>query len=154
MRSFIRPFAVVAALALGSAGAFAQQSATGGTSQGSQSSTGTAKSTQDVQFHAMSQERLKKALREAGFQEINVVGATYVVHAKSEDGDSVVMYVTPPPVQGASAPGSSATGAGSGTSGSGPSAGTDSPAVGDSMPGSGVTGPTTGSGSGSNKQRQ
>jgi hypothetical protein len=63
---------------------------------------------------AMSQQKLRQSLQQAGFKDINIVDAAYVVHAKTQDGNFVVMYIDPP---------SSMTGGrnttGSGASGSG-----------------------------------
>lgn len=40
-----------------------------------------------------SQEKLRRALEEAGFRQVVIVNAAYVVRAKTEDGDDVVMHV-------------------------------------------------------------
>ncbi|MEZ5818144.1 MAG: hypothetical protein R3D44_13775 [Hyphomicrobiaceae bacterium] len=61
-------------------------------------------------IHAMSQSKLTDALKKAGFQDVSIVDASYMVHAKTSDGEPVVMVINPPSV-------SSATGGGSGTSG-------------------------------------
>jgi hypothetical protein len=41
------------------------------------------------------QEKLREALQRAGFRDIRIVDATYVIHARTQDGNFVVMYVNP-----------------------------------------------------------
>lgn len=73
------------------------------------------------QVHAMSQQALKSALERAGFTQIQVLDAAYLVHARTADGQVVVMTINPPSmVSGAGSGqgygqyerGSSSTGAG------------------------------------------
>ena len=54
---------------------------------------------QDAQVHAMSQQKLQKSLQQAGFKNITVVDATYLVSAQSPNGDRVMMLIDPPAVQ-------------------------------------------------------
>ncbi len=116
----------VAGLMAGSATAFAQtqqgsSSAQSGTSQTQQQSATKPPS-------AMTQDRLKQVLTQAGFQNVQIVDASYLVQARTKEGDSVLMLINPPdPMRGASAASSSAGTAGapgstgSTTSGSSPS---------------------------------
>jgi hypothetical protein len=53
---------------------------------------------QSQQFSAMSKQKLRSALEQAGFSQINIVDAAYVVRAKTKDGENVVMYIDPPAV--------------------------------------------------------
>lgn len=82
----------IAALGLLAAPAFAQSSNQGGQQQGQSASQ------QDSAIRAMSQERLRKSLEQAGFKDITVLDATYLVRAVSPDGDQVVMLIDPPSV--------------------------------------------------------
>jgi hypothetical protein len=78
-----------AMLALFAAPAFAQ-SPTSSSPSGAQSST-TSTSTQNT---AASQ-KIKQDLQEAGFTDIKVVAQSFVVQAKSKDGDPVLMTIGP-----------------------------------------------------------
>lgn len=51
---------------------------------------------QDDQTRAMTQERLLKSLEGAGFTNVTVVDATYLVRAQGPDGDRVMMLIDPP----------------------------------------------------------
>jgi hypothetical protein len=55
-------------------------------------------SPQGQQFSAMSKQTLRSALEQAGFSQINIVDAAYVVRAKTKVGENVVMYIDPPAV--------------------------------------------------------
>lgn len=50
------------------------------------------------QFRAMSQATLKAALEKAGFSDIKVLDASYLVHARTSDGQLVVVTINPPSV--------------------------------------------------------
>lgn len=71
-----------------------------------------------AQAMAMSQESLRSALESAGFSNIQIVDATYLVRAQSPDGEQVVMFLDPPP-QMAQAGGTSGQQQGSGQQASG-----------------------------------
>jgi hypothetical protein len=78
------------------------QSATGtntsqndGASQ-SASDSGSEGSRDRAKVMAMSIDTLRSSLKEAGFRNIRVVDATYLVHATTSDGNVVVMTVNPP----------------------------------------------------------
>lgn len=84
----------VLALGLLATPAFAQSSNQGGSQNQGQS----ASSQQDSTIHAMSQDRLRKTLEQAGFKDVTVLDATYLVEAQSPHGDRVVMLIDPPSV--------------------------------------------------------
>ncbi|EJW09545.1 hypothetical protein A33M_1205 [Rhodovulum sp. PH10] len=67
-----------------------------------------------MKWRAMSQDKVRKTLQDAGFQNVQVVDAAYLVHARTKDGDTVVMYINPP--ETLSGGSSSTTGASSGSS--------------------------------------
>lgn len=104
---------VLAALSLFAAGATASLAQQGSANQPgakSQSSSG------QTAASAMTQDKLIKSLQNAGFQNVRVVDAAYLVQATSSDGNSVMMLINPP---------AAATGAGSGVSGSSSGSGQD-----------------------------
>ncbi|MDX2205289.1 MAG: hypothetical protein NW223_21255 [Hyphomicrobiaceae bacterium] len=55
------------------------------------------------QQRAMTQDKLRKSLQDAGFKSVRVVDAAYLVQAQSEDGENVLMYINPPSTSGAAA---------------------------------------------------
>jgi hypothetical protein len=109
MKRLTLPIAIALALGAGATGAFAQGATEQkGSSLATKSQTGSA----TTQMHAMSQSKLSAALKQAGFTDVQVVDASYMVHAKTSDGEPIVMVINPPSL-------SAATGAGTGDSGSG-----------------------------------
>jgi hypothetical protein len=94
--------AAVAAFAMATAPALAQSS-------GNQSGSGSAAKATPGQAgnpHAMTQDKLRQTLQQAGFQNVTVLDAAYLVQAKSKDGDTVLMMINPPAsVTGSIAPG-------------------------------------------------
>ena len=113
-----RVLITVAALGLATAiPASAQQSGSSQTPSGAQSQA--SKSTSN-QPQAMTQQKVRENLQKAGFSDLTIVDAAYLVHAKTADGDPVVMFIDPPNMNTGSAQ-SGNTGA-SGTSAQGPQA--------------------------------
>jgi hypothetical protein len=131
-----------------SAPAFAQGSGTPGSqAQGNQSSQSQGSQSQGAQAQGsqgqsrtsspvVGQQQLRRQLEQAGFREVQVLDASYLVRARTQDGNSVFMIINPPDgrMQGAgmgagrpsSATSGSSTGntgasGGSGSSGSGSS---------------------------------
>lgn len=51
---------------------------------------------------AMSMDTLRNSLKQAGFRDVRIVDATYLVHAITSDGTFVIMTVNPPSVRQAS----------------------------------------------------
>ena len=91
----MKAWAIAAAILALSLPAAAQQS--GAQQKDSNSAqAGTQASGQQQQVKAMSQQKLRESLQKAGFQDINIVDAAYVVHARTNDGQMVVMYIDPP----------------------------------------------------------
>ena len=82
----------------------AQQQA-GGQQQGSNSkqAQGGAQQGQggSQQWRAMSQGQLRHTLQQAGFKDVTIVDATYVVQAQSPSGDQVMLFINPPEVSSA-----------------------------------------------------
>jgi hypothetical protein len=65
------------------------------------------------EWQAMSQAQLRDSLEKAGYKNIRIVDAAYVVQAVGPTGDQVVMYINPPDVAATA----SNAGADQGTSG-------------------------------------
>lgn len=111
MRSLILPAFAIAALA--ASPALAQSGQQSGSQQGGK------QATSQTQASAMSQDTLRKQLQQAGFKNIQVIDAAYLVQAQTQDGNTVFMTINPPTMSGSSGAGASQTGSGSGsTSGS------------------------------------
>jgi len=55
-------------------------------------------SAQQQAWQAMSQVQLRQSLEKAGYKDIRIVDAAYVVQAVGPTGDQVVMYINPPDV--------------------------------------------------------
>jgi hypothetical protein len=65
---------------------------------------------------AMTQQKLQDDLKKAGFTNISVLDAAYLVQADTSDGNEVMMLINPPAGSaGSSGSGSSSTSSGSGT---------------------------------------
>jgi hypothetical protein len=91
---------------------------------GQQQAQGSAQSKSGAASHAMTQQKLRSSLEQAGFKEVTIVDAAYLVQAKTSDGDEVLMTINPPMMgsnTSANASGNSGT---SGSSGSGQSSST------------------------------
>lgn len=95
------------------------------------------------QSQAMTQDKLRKQLEQAGFKNVTVIDAAYLVQAQTQDGNQVLMTVNPPSQMS----GSSSSGSGGATTGN--SASGNSASGGQS--GASATG-NSGSGSGTTKQ--
>jgi hypothetical protein len=112
----------IAAAALLATPALAQSQSS---SQAGKSATGQ----QGMQPHAMSQQKLRGALEQAGFKQVTVLDAAYLVQAQSPDGEQVMMLINPPSTGGASASAGGASGSmtGTGSAGAGSSGGQQQP---------------------------
>ena len=133
--------AAAAALGVGLAGpAFAQSSQGSQSGSGSSSSQGQQQSQSpgqkkeqgQSQQQVMGQERLRQQLTQAGFRDVQIVDTAYLVQARTQDGNTVLMTVNPPSArsQASATSGGSSSGSGSSGGGSQPSSG------GGSQPGS------------------
>jgi hypothetical protein len=93
MKKTLLPIYLLAGLAFAAPGAIAQQQlgTPNGTASASQDQT-----TNEKQRSAMSRNQVKQTLQEAGFKSVKVLDAAYVVQAQTKDGDSVLMYISPP----------------------------------------------------------
>ena len=116
----MRSTAIAVVLAMATVPAVAQQSGT--QSQGSPNAAAQAAS----QPPAAVQAKLRQSLEQAGFKEVKIVDATYLVHARTSDGNMAVMYIDPP--AGSASTGSSAS-ASSDTVGSSASSGQQAKAM-------------------------
>jgi hypothetical protein len=100
------------------------QTSNDSSSSGNASTTGTstdatAGSSQSGSGSAMAQDKVRQQLTDAGFKQVEILDASYLVRAQTEDGNTVLMVIDPP----IGSTGSS-TGSGTGTtSGSGTDAG-------------------------------
>ncbi len=108
-------FSSIMAIGLLATPALAQSSNQGGDQKQGQSASSS--SQQMTQMQAMSQDRLTKSLEQAGFKNITVVDATYLVQAQGPHGDRVTMLIDPPTVGGTS--GGSGGGSANASSGGG-----------------------------------
>jgi hypothetical protein len=116
-KNLIRGLALAAGLTFGAAGALAQ-SQQGSSGPQPSGSAGSAQQTTQGQNTArsmtMTQDRLRQTLSQAGFQEVRIVDAAYLVQAKSKQGDTVLMMINSPEMMG----GASASPNGTGSTGS------------------------------------
>jgi hypothetical protein len=88
-----------------------------------------------TQNQAMSQQQLRRQLEQAGFRDVQILDAAYLVQARTQEGHTVLMTINPPGpgsqttgMSSGQTGGSGGSGSGSGTSGSGsPSGGGGSP---------------------------
>jgi hypothetical protein len=105
----MRGFAIAAAsaLALASFPALAQSS-DDASQQGKSAQ-------QQPKIQAMTQDKLRQNLESAGFSDVTILDATYLVRASTEDGQDVMMFINPP---GTATGGSQASGGGQSGSGS------------------------------------
>lgn len=92
MRRLLLTTAAIGLLALPAA---AQQSPSGTSGQPGSSGAQMNQSATSQQTAATAQ-KVRQSLQQAGFQDINVVDAAYVVHARTSEGNLVLMYVDPP----------------------------------------------------------
>ena len=81
---------LTSAVALAAAPAFAQSSNQSG--QQGKSASGQ----QSQQIQAMNQEKLRSNLEKAGFSNVTVLDAAYLVQADTSDGNQVMMLINPP----------------------------------------------------------
>jgi hypothetical protein len=67
----------------------------------------------------MTQDKLRKTLQEASFQDIRILDAAYLVQARTKDGDPVVLSIYPPEATttGSTASGGSGSSANTGSAG-------------------------------------
>ncbi|MBY0226903.1 MAG: hypothetical protein K2Q28_13960 [Hyphomicrobium sp.] len=72
--------------------------------------------------------KLRDSLEKAGFEDIRILDAAYLVHARNSDGDLIVMTINPPTIAAATSAG--------GTSSSGSSGDSSSEGMGYNAPGS------------------
>jgi hypothetical protein len=78
--------ASAAALALMAGAAMAQSNA---------NSTSSTQTSQNAATQAATAQKIKNDLQGAGFQDVNVVAESFLVQAKTKDGDPVVMTIGP-----------------------------------------------------------
>jgi hypothetical protein len=121
MRKTLMPICIVAGTLLSAPAAMAQQSDqpkqnAANTSSQNQGQSGSQNQSAQSQHMAMTQEKLRKSLQDAGFKSIRVMDAAYLVQAQTQDGDNVLMYINPPSAGGATASTSGQSGNPSGSS--------------------------------------
>lgn len=95
-------------------GASSGSSRTGQTASPGSSSAQTSTPSSGGAANAMTQQALRQSLEQAGFQDIEVLDAAYLVQARTKDGDEVTMMINPPSA-GTAASGSSTSGSGQGS---------------------------------------
>ncbi|GAA0566353.1 hypothetical protein GCM10009416_00380 [Craurococcus roseus] len=74
------------------------------------------------QQQAMGQERLRQQLTQAGFRDVQILDTAYLVQARTQDGNTVLMTINPPSA-GSQTSGSSGTPGGGSSGGSGSGSG-------------------------------
>lgn len=117
----------IAALALGSATAFAQGQASGGqsgTAGPSSSSSSQGAASTSAPKPPMTQDKVRQVMKDAGFTGVNIVDAAYLVQATTKDGDPIVVLVNAPMMNQAAASTGTAGTSGSSKGGSSGTAGT------------------------------
>ncbi len=110
--------------------------ASGSQASGSQTSSSQSGSGQQSQMQAMGRDKLRQQLTEAGFRDVKILDTAYLVQARTQDGNDVMMMINPP------ASGTRTSGAMGGSSATG-SSGNASPGA----SGGGSSGSQQGSGS-------
>ena len=101
MKKLLVPLCVSAGLTLASGAMAADNTMNQGVNQpknqtGQSQQQSQNQQTQEQQRLAMTQAKLRKTLQQAGFKNIRVVDANYLVQAQTEDGDNVLMFINPP----------------------------------------------------------
>ncbi len=94
MKKTLIPILAAAGIALSPAAAFAQNGQNGQYQNNQPMQSGQAG--QGSQNQIVTQQKLKQSLQNAGFTNVQVVDAAYLVKAKTQDGDTVVMMINPP----------------------------------------------------------
>lgn len=110
--------------------AFAQTSGSMPGPQGSGTQaqpSGQARSQGQSQSQAMGQQQLRRQLEQAGFRDVQILDAAYLVQARTQDGNTVFMMINPPGSGMQTSGTSSSQSSGSSASGSGASGGSGSP---------------------------
>jgi hypothetical protein len=121
-----------AAQPAGQASGQAMQGSGGQQARGGQQAQNGASSAQQQEWQAMSQAQLRSSLEKAGYKNIRVVDAAYVVEAQGPSGEQVVMYINPPDVPRTASNAAADTTAGQGAPGQ--------TTTGHAMPGKGSSG--------------
>jgi hypothetical protein len=110
----------LAALAFGSHAALAQsQSGTPAASPSSQP----AQSASNAMPKAMSQDKARQVMKDAGFTNVQILDATYLVQASTKDGDQILVVLNPPMMSRSGAPATTGATAGGSSSTSGSTTG-------------------------------
>lgn len=121
MRDMLLTTTILAAMAFGATAASAQSSGQSGTAGSSSTSSQATQASSGAMPKAMSQDKVRQVMKDAGFTNVRILDATYLVQASTKDGDQILVVLNPPamgmgtPAATGSTGGSSAT---SGTSGS------------------------------------
>ena len=145
MRNTLIATSTAAIVALGATAALAQQSqpsaagsgssgsgstAAGSSSTGGSSTSGSAMS--GMPMKVMSQDKVRSVMKEAGFSDVQIMDAAYLVQAKTKDGDQNLVLVNAPlmnQANNAAATGSTKPGSGSSGSSTSGSSGGANPAA-------------------------
>jgi hypothetical protein len=116
MRKMLLTTSALAALAFGSNAALAQsQSGTPTASPSSQP----AQSASNAMPKAMSQDKARQVMKDAGFTNVQILDATYLVQASTKDGDQILVVLNPPMMSRSGAPATTGATAGGSSSTSG-----------------------------------
>lgn len=117
----MKTIAMTLAMSLLAVPAFAQSGSSSSGSSASGTSGGTAASTsgQASRPSAVTQQKLRDQLTKAGFSQVQILDASYLVQARTQDGNQVLMVIDPPMRGATGAGGTGSSGSGSSTTGSG-----------------------------------
>lgn len=92
----MKTIAMTMAFGLLAAPAFAQTSG-GSSSDATEGQTGqSAQAGSSSQMSAASQEKVRNQLTQAGFKQVEILDASYLVRAQTEEGNTVLMVIDPP----------------------------------------------------------
>ncbi|KQW25436.1 hypothetical protein ASC71_21150 [Rhizobium sp. Root1240] len=78
------------------ASAMAQSSDSSSTDASKDTSTETTSASRQSGAAAMNQEKVRQQLTDAGFKEVQILDASYLVRAQTEEGNTVLMVIDPP----------------------------------------------------------
>lgn len=118
MRDMLLTTTILAAMAFGATAASAQSSGQSGTAGSASTSSQSTQASSGAMPKAMSQDKVRQVMKDAGFTNVRILDATYLVQASTKDGDQILVVLNPPAIGIGTPAAPSSTGGSSGTSGS------------------------------------
>ncbi|MFN7103212.1 MAG: hypothetical protein ACK4N1_11415 [Pseudorhizobium sp.] len=92
----MKTIAMTMAFGLLAAPAFAQTSDSSSSDANDGETDQSSQAGSSSQMSAASQEKVREQLTQAGFQDVEILDASYLVRAQTEDGNTVLMVIDPP----------------------------------------------------------